>query len=448
METNAADVPDAAPATAEDVVKSKAPEAPAHHDDAVDASTLPKIRWWAVLLAVLVAVAAFVALHRLGAAPRAERDAETKRDAAVYDPRPIVDLVKPKIGEKAFDLRLPADVASMQETAVFARTNGYLGRFLVDVGDRVTAGQLIAVIDAPEIDAQIVWADAAVDVARANVAKSKVDLGLADATLKRFAAFAESGGATAQQLDEKKSAFEQARATLASAEANVVLAEAEVKRLTTLQGFERVAAPIDGVVTERNYDVGALLGPSSAAASKAVFRIERGDVLRAWVDVPQAYVADAKVGAKAYLSVRNWPGKEFVGTLTRTAGVLDPNTRTLRCEIDVPNPDGVLCSGMFGEMRFPVTTDRPTLTVPTSAPTYGASGPTVWVVAADHVQARKVKLGRDFGADIEVTDGIAPEDDVVKNPGERLADGLEVRVAAKVAADARPADDKRGDARK
>jgi RND family efflux transporter MFP subunit len=416
----------------------------ASHEDAVDASKLPKIRWWAVLAAALVAGFAFVRLYAFGAAPRAERAEAAKSEAAAYDPRPVVDVVKPKRGETSFDLKLPADVASMQETAVFARANGYLKAFHADVGDHVKAGQLLAEIDTPEIDAQIDWAKAAVDVARANAAKARVDLDLADATLKRYAGFAESGGATMQQLDEKRSAAEQAKSALAAADANVVLADAEVKRLLTLQGFERVVAPYAGVITARNYDVGALLGPSGAAASKEMFRLQQSEVLRVWVNVPQAYVASAKVGAKAYLAVRNFPGREFDGAMARAAGVLDPATRTLRCEIDVPNVGGALYPGMYGEVRFPVTSDRPTLTVPTSAPTFGAAGPTVWVVKDGRVTGRKALLGRDFGTEIEVTEGVGPEDEVVRNPGERLADGLEVRVAAKAVAEAPAAADKKG----
>jgi RND family efflux transporter MFP subunit len=427
METN---VPDAV-AVAAETNGTPAPAAPeaASHEDAVDPSAVPKVKWWAVVVAVVVAAAAFAKLHAIGMGPRREREAELKSGTASYDPRPVVDVVKPHRGETAFDLRLPADADSMQETAVFARANGYLKRFSADVGDRVKEGQLLAEIDTPEIDAQIVSARAAIDVARANSAKAKVDLDLAETTLKRYAAYAESGGATQQQLDEKRFAAEQAKSAVSTADASIVLAEAEVKRLTTIQGFERVTAPFDGVITARNYDVGALLGPSGASASKEMFRLERADVLRVWVNVPQAYIESAKVGAKAYLSVRNWPGKEFEGSLARQAGVLDPSTRTLRCEIDVPNPDGVLFAGMYGEVRFPVTTDRPTLTVPTSAPTFGADGPTLWVVEASHARARRVALGRDFGTEIEVLDGVAADDDVVKNPGERLLDGLEVRVA-------------------
>ncbi len=436
--TKADAVPAARPAAA-----APAPEH-ASHEDAVDVSKLPKIRWWAVLAALVVAGFAFVKLYGLGAGPRAERAEAARSEAASYDPRPVVDVVKAKRGETSFDLRLPADVASMQETAVFARTNGYLKAFHADVGDHVTEGQLLAEIDTPEIDAQITWAKAAVDVARANSAKAHVDLELADATLKRYAGFAESGGATIQQLDEKRSAAEQAKSALAAADANVVLADAEVKRLATLQAFERVTAPYAGVITARNYDVGALLGPSSAAASKEMFRLQQSDVLRVWVDMPQAYVSSAKVGAKAYLTVRNWPGREFAGSMARTTGVLDVATRTLRCEVDVPNSDGALFPGMYGEVRFPVTSERPTLTVPTSAPTFGAAGATVWVVKDGRVTGRKAVLGRDFGLDIEVMEGIGPEDDVVRNPGERLVDGLEVRVAAKTVADVPAAAGKQG----
>ena len=450
METRAPQVhePQAAPHAVEGALAAppgapalaRAPAAPAPHaEEGIDPATLPRIRWWAVCLALAVAGAAFYRLRALGMDPHLERVAAARSAAEAYDPRPVVDLVKPKRGAASFDLRLPADVDSFQETAIFARTSGYLRRILVDIGDHVVAGQPLAEIDTPEVDAQVVWAKAAVQVARANVSKLTVDLELGKTTLKRYEGSAATGGVEAQQLDEKRSAVAQAKTALAAAEASVVLAEAEVLRQTTLQGFGRIAAPFAGVITARGYDVGALLGPSGPSAPKEILRLERGDVLRAWVNVPQAYISSAKLGAKAYLTVRNWPGREFEGALARTAGVLDPSTRTLRCQIDVPNADGTLASGMFGAMRFPVTTDRPTLTVPTSAPTFGAAGPTVWVVANDHVQGRKVTLGRDFGTEIEVVEGLSAEDDVVRNPGERLLDGLEVRVAPPPATAAPPA---------
>lgn len=405
-----------------------APASPASsHDERVDPARLAKIRWWIVL--PVLAVAAF-ALHRLreiGVAPRREHAAAVEAERAAYDPRPSVETVKARKGDATFDLRLPADVASMQETAIYSRASGYLAEVLVDIGDHVVAQQPLARIATPEIDAQIAAARAAVAVANANVEKVKVDLSLAESTLKRFEGLAKTGGAIAQEVDEKRSAVAQGKASLAASEANVLLAEAEVKRLATLQEFERVAAPFAGVVTARGYDVGALVGPSGPSAGAPLFRVERGDRLRVWVDLPQAYVASATKDAKAYLTVRNSPGKELPCALTRTAGVLDPTSRTLRCQFEVGNADGALASGMFGELRFPVTRTQ-ALTVPTTAPTFGATGATIWVVEGKKVFARSVKLGRDYGTEIEVTDGLRPDDEVVRNPGERLLDGLEVIV--------------------
>ena len=405
-----------------------APPPPASsHDERVDPDRLVKIRWWIVL--PVLAVGAF-ALHRLreiGLAPRKEHAEALAAERAAYEPRPSVETVRPRKGDTTFDLRLPADVASMQETAIYSRASGYLAEVLVDIGDRVRAEQPLARIATPEIDAQIVAARAAVTLADANVAKVKVDVALAESTLRRFEGLALSGGAIAQEVDEKRSSVAQSKAALTAAEASVLLAQAEVKRLGTLQEFERVAAPFAGVVTARGYDVGALVGPSGPSAGTPLFRIERGDRLRVWVDLPQTYVASATKDAKAWLSVRNYPGKEVVCTLARTAGVLDPTSRTLRCQFEVPNPDGALASGMFGELRFPVTRPQ-VLTVPTTAPTFGASGPTIWVVEGKKVLARSVKLGRDYGTEIEVTEGLRPEDEIVRNAGERLLDGIEVIV--------------------
>jgi RND family efflux transporter MFP subunit len=426
MHTDGQTVPAAVPADGLAAAPADAPRAEPH-EEKVDAQSLPKVRLWAVVLALAAAGGAFWKLHSMGVAPRQERDAALREEAASYDPRPLVDVVKPVRAKAAFDLRLPADMAPMQTTAVAARANGYLRALHADVGDRVTAGTVLAEIDTPEVDAQIVQAHATADLARANVAKAKVDLDLATATFKRYEGFASTGGVTAQQLDEKRFAVEQTKSDLASSEAAVVVAEADIKRLTTLQGFERVAAPFDGVVTARGYDVGALVG---SAAAQPLFRLAQVDVLKVFVDVPQTYVSAIREGDPAFLSVRNWPGREFAGKVVRTTGVLDATTRTLRLEIDVSNTDGALYAGMFGEVRIPITTAHPPLMVPTSAAQFGAAGSIVWIADGNKARARKVTLGRDFGAEIEVADGLADGDLVVRNPGERLADGVELRIAA------------------
>jgi len=407
------------------------PRATPTHEGETEPSSVKKAPLWAVLLAALVAAAAFFALWSLGKKPHEEREERLASEAKSFDPRPIVDVAKPKPGQSSFDLSLPADVAPFQTTDVYARASGYVKSLGGDVGDRVAAGKLLAEIDTPEIDAEIAKARASVDFARAEVAKDRVDLDLATATLKRFEGFARTGGVTEQQLNEKRAAVEQAKSALGASEASIAVADAEVKRLATLQEFERVAAPFDGVITARGYDLGALVGPSSG---KALFRVEKTDVLRVYVNVPQTHAPSVKVGGRATLVVRNFPGREFSGEVTRTASVLDPATRTLRCEIDVPNPDGALFSGMYGEVRLPVATPRAPLLVPTSAPQFGADGTTVWIVEGDRARARKVETGRDFGMEIEVLSGLAPDDLVIRNPGDRLADGLAVRVAERTPA--------------
>jgi len=216
---------------------------------------------------------------------------------------------------------------------------------------------------------------------------------------------------------------------LEAGKASLAVADAEVKRLTVLQGFERVVAPFAGTITARNYDVGALLAPTNTGDGRELYRLDRTDSLRVFVSVPQAYATGVNIGENAFVTVRNYQGREFAGKVTRSAGAVDPATRTLRFQVDVPNADAKLYAGMYGEVRLPVAAERPTLTVPTSALVFGAEGTFVWVVEGDRAHKKSVVVGRDFGTELEITSGLSATDDVVKNPGERLVEGMTVRVS-------------------
>jgi len=403
------------------------------------AGSLPRVRNWAVALAALAVVGGFAGLFELGWAPRQKRLADLNTEtAAVVDARPIVEVSTPKRNDKAADLVLPADARSLQETLIYPRANGYLKRTLVDIGDHVEAGQLLAEIDTPDVDADLNQSKAAQVQAEANVAKAQSDLALGEATLKRYDEVVGAGGVTKQQVDEKRAAVTQAQAALDAERAGVKSAEATVQRLKVMQGFEKITAPFAGTITARGYDIGALVSATNSSA-KELFRIADTSVLRVFVNVPQPYVNTVKTGQSAFLSVRNFAGREFAGTIARSAGTLDPATRTLRYEIDVPNRDGSLYAGMYGQVRLVVNEGHSPIIVPTSALIFDAGGTRLWVVDGGKVHSKKVTVGQDLGTEIEIADGLAGNESIVTNPGEHLTDGAEVQlVGTEVAPKARP----------
>jgi RND family efflux transporter MFP subunit len=389
---------------------------------------LPKVTTPAILIAGVVVIAAFVALFLIGWIPRHDRRVELEKQAkAANDSRPVVQIAQPKRDGAAVDVILPADVRSFQETALFPRATGYLKRQLVDIGDRVEKDQLLAEIAAPDLDAELNQAKASEVSAKANLAKSQSDRDLAQTTLKRYQAWAQSGGVTEQDLDQRRATLNQSESVVNSSQADVQVAHANVERLTALAGFEKITAPFAGIITARNYDVGALMS-SGSTSGKELFRIAETDLLRVFVNVPQSYVTAVKTGQHATLMVRNYPGHDFDGVVTRSAGALDPATRTLRYEIDVPNKDGRLYSGMYGQIRLHLNQEQPPMKVPSSAVVFDSAGTKVWVVDDGKVHNRKVSVGRDFGTDVEISDGLSGNEQVVTNPGERLAEGGEVQI--------------------
>jgi RND family efflux transporter MFP subunit len=409
--------------------------APAHtaggHDEIP--KDLPKIGTGKIMIVAVVGVAILAGLFVLGYVPRRNRIAEANKVAQEQSEKPIVEVQLPKRVTTGGNLVLPADARAMQETPIYPRANGYLKRLLVDIGDHVKAGDLLAEIDTPEVDAQLNEAKAALEQARANMTKSKADLALAQSTLNRYETLAKSDGGlavTQQDLDEKRAAFNQSQSAANAAGANVTAAEAAVQRLITLQGFEKVTAPFNGVVSARNYDVGALISPANTAAGSELFRLTRADTLRVFVNVPQSAASAVKIGQPATLEVRNFAGKKFAGKVVRTSGAIDPNTRTLRMEIDIPNSDYTLWAGMYGQVTLPILADNPPLIVPTSAMMFAQDGTKVALVdAGGKIRMQKITVGRDLGQELEVTEGLSGDDKVVTNPGERLADGVEVQVA-------------------
>lgn len=398
-------------------------------DDAHDAPVAP-VRTRFIAVAAFAAVALLAGAFALGFAPRRARLEKLANDAAERDDRPRVEIEKPRKNPAPPELRLPGDVRAMQQTVLGARAVGYLKKLHADLGDHVEAGQLLAEIDTPEVDAQLVRARADVTLAKAAVVKAQRDLDLATSTLERWSGFAEKGGVTPQDLDEKRSAQAQASAALDAANAAVAAADAEANRLAVLQQFEKVTAPFSGTITARDLDVGALVVADLNGRGRELFRLEQVDVVRVFVDVPQPDATAIRIGGTAVVTVRNYPGREFKGVVTRNAGSLDPATRTLRCQVEVENKEGLLLPGMYGEARIALTSDHALLTIPSSAFVFDADGTHVWVVENGRSQRKAVAVGVDFGTALEVVRGLTGDEDVITNPGERLHDGVEVVATA------------------
>ncbi|HSV13236.1 MAG TPA: efflux RND transporter periplasmic adaptor subunit [Tepidisphaeraceae bacterium] len=391
---------------------------------------LPRPSNATVIVVLGVFVLLLVALFFVGYIPHRHRVAEADADAAERASGvPVVQVELPKKSAPTSDLLLPCDIRANQETAIYPRSSGYLKKWYVDIQDKVQAGQLLAEIDAPEVDAQLAQSRAQLEQSKANVVRANSDLDLAQKNLDRFEEANKNspGSVTQQQLDQMRAAVENTRSALEQAKASVASSDADVQRLSVLQNFERVTAPFAGIITSRNYDVGALLNPSDTGAGRQMFSIAQIDALRVFVNVPQAESTEVKVGQPVFLKVRNYPDREFAGEVARTAGSIDPATRTMTVELHFPNKDLALVPGMYGQVRLPLHEAAPTLTIPTSALVFNADGLRADVVRDGKIHEQKLQVGRDFGTEIEVSSGLSDQDEVVTNPGEKLSEGVEVK---------------------
>ena len=391
-------------------------------------------------LFVLLLAALFV----VGIVPDQHEKKVTRADAAERGAaKPAVLWAHPisSTGEK--DVQLPCDVTAYQQTALYTRTNGYLKEWHYDIGQHVEKGALMAVIDTPEVDAELEQSKATLEQNRANVLKSQADLDLAKVTLARYVDSQKTspGSVTQEQIDQEKGAYDDAVAGLKQVQATVTQAQANVDQLQTLVNFEKIIAPFTGTVTARNYDVGALLSPpTSSASAPEIFDLQETDKLRVFVNVPQTYANNVKEGQEAYLSVVNFPGRDFKGKVTLTAGAVNPNTRTLRVQIDFANPKGELFAGAYGQVKLPVTPQQQVSIISSSSLVYNAAGTEVATLGpGDKVHVKTVTLGRDLGTELQITGGLTPEDRVIVNPGERTVEGAEVNAREAPHDDAKPA---------
>jgi RND family efflux transporter MFP subunit len=326
-----------------------------------------------------------------------------------------VTIINPKPGGAGMPLTLPGTLQGINEATVYARSNGYILRWNKDIGSSVKKGELLAEITAPEIDQELSQAIAA----QQQAASSE---GLAKSTAERWKSLREKDAVTQQDLDERQSAYLQAQANLASAQANTA-------RLRNLQGFNKVVAPFDGVVTSRNIDMGDLVDAGNGGVGKALFTISQIDPLRLYVFVPQVYAGQVKVGDVVTVNLAEHQGEEYQGTIARTARAIDTGTRTMQVEIRVPNPKEALIAGAYVQVNLPIKQDGTALLVPTNALLFRPDGPRVATVDAQgRVRLSTVKLGTDFGSTVAVISGLQADDRVILNPADSLADGDVVTV--------------------
>jgi RND family efflux transporter MFP subunit len=360
------------------------------------------------LLVVLVAAGALTLAARRSEFHALERDTDAQAIVTVA-------VVHPTAAASDDDLVLPSTLQAFVESPIYARTNGYLRKWYVDIGGRVASGALLADIDTPEVDQELAQAKASRDQIAAT-------LDLAKSTAERYAGLRATDAVSQQEVDEKKSEYTQAQANLAASNANV-------QRLEQLEQFKHIYAPFAGIVTKRNVDTGTLVNAGNGGARQELFNVAQTDPMRVYVQVPEMAAAATRAGVPATLDLTQFPGEHFTGQVARTSGSIDPQTRTLQTEIDVPNHQGRLLPGGYAEVHLKIAGAGSHLQVPVNALLFRSEGLRAAVVDENHrVHLRALTIGRDFGTALEVVQGLAATDWIVINPPDSLGDNQEVHV--------------------
>jgi len=374
-------------------------------------------------------VAGYIPLQRREAVVRTEAD-ERGRDL------PHMEVMQVGRSSLQSDLNLPGTLQAVTEAPVLARADGYLKRRLVDLGDKVQAGQPLAEIEAPELDQQILQAEAAVAQAQASLEQAQASLEqgksnreLARITAERWKTLAAEGVVSQQENDQNQAQLTSLNANVQALEkaitaqrSNVAAAKANLARLQDVQGYRIVKAPFDGVITVRNVDVGALV----STGSTLLYRIAQTGSLRTYVNVPQVNASAIHVGQPARLTLTNFPGRHFQGSVARTAKALDPTSRTMLVEIAVPNAGGALFPGMYADVDLSTARADPPLLIPAQALLTRSNGAQVGVVQKDGtIHLQKVSIGRDFGDRVEIVQGVAEGTTILIAPGD-AAEGTKI----------------------
>ncbi|PYX03693.1 MAG: efflux transporter periplasmic adaptor subunit [Acidobacteria bacterium] len=370
----------------------------------------PRKTWVVLTIALIVVATLLVSGIWSRVKARNTLNQETARAAL-----PSVSVVSPKQTAPAEEIILPGNVEPYISSPIYSRTNGYLKKWYVDIGARVKQGQLLAVIDTPEVDQQL-------QQSLSNLNTAKANLALAQITRNRYQGLLRSNAVSQQDVDN-------AVGTYNANEAIVQANQANVKQLEALQSFEKIYAPFDGIVTARNTDIGDLINSGSGGGTKTdLFHIAQPGKLRVYVNVPQEYSQGIKAGMTADLSLAEFPDRKFQGKLVRTASAINVTTRTLLVEIEVDNFSGTLLTGSYAEVHLKIPTQASTLLLPVNALLFRTEGLRVGVVKHGKVVLTAVTPGRDFGNQIEVVSGLKPDDQVIINPPDSIVSGQQVQV--------------------
>ena len=367
------------------------------------------LRWFFVLFLIFAILGIYSLLQR-----RTEHQVlaqQTERMSV-----PFVSVIHATPINGASEMVLPGTLKAYVESPIYARTSGYLKNWYKDMGSRVKNGEILAEIDTPEVDQQLAQA-------RAELATAQANLSLSGITATRYQDLLKTESVSHQDADN-------ANGDLAAKRAMVQSAEANVKRLEEMESFKRVYAPFSGILTQRNVDPGTLINAGNGgSATKQMFNLAQIDPMRVFVAVPQSFGPSMHVGTKACLSLSEMMGRAFCGSVVRTANAIDPATRTLLTEVDVPNPAGALLPGAYAQVHFDVHLSGHNLSLPINSLLFRPEGTMAAVVGSDsHLLLKPVIIGRDFGNAVEVLDGIDPSDQIVINPPDSLQQGEEVKV--------------------
>jgi RND family efflux transporter MFP subunit len=383
-----------------------------------------RLQLFAAAVAIALLAGFFVVHYLRSSDERQLAEAAALRGSAA----PAVVVVSAENAPALQRLMLPGETAAWYESTIYARVSGYVAKWSVDIGDHVQKGQVLAVIDTPELDASLVAAQAKLRSSDAQVKVREAEAEFAKTTYERWRG-SPKGVVSDQERESKKADYGSAEARLNAARAQVNLDQADVDRLTALTEFKQVTAPYDGIVTERRIDIGNLVTAGSTASTTPLYRMSQNDPMRVFVDAPQSAAADMAMGLPARIASNDLPGRPLQGTITRTARAINPQTRTLRVEVDLPNADGFLVPGMYVEVDFELNA-KGLVEVPAAAMVFRTSGPQVAVVGADGVvKFRDVSIARDDGNVVEIGSGLSPGEKIVLNISSQIADGDKVTVS-------------------
>ena len=396
---------------------------------------------WRVTLLLLLAIVIIAGVVFWGINARIQTAAavkETTEELAI----PTVSVIHPKPGAVKDEVVLPGNVQAFTDSPIYARSSGYLKKWFVDIGGHVKAGQVLAIIEAPEVDQQVTQAKATIqqaqatlDQAIANEQQGKANEELAKVNADRWKNLVAKGAVSRQENDQYQAQYQAQAANLnaleqaiAAARSNIAADQANLGRLQEMQSYETVRAPFDGIVTARNVDIGALINAGNGGPAQELFHMAYTAKLRVYVNVPQADSRAAAPGIKCYLTLTEFPGRKFPGQLVRTAGAIDPAMRTLLVEVDVDNASGELRPGAYAEVHLQIPEGSRSIILPVGTLLFRSEGLRVGVVRNGKAVLVPVVLGKDYGNEVEVVSGVSEDDLVIANPADSLVSGATVQV--------------------